>query len=291
MLFLSFGTMLTIPSTCIIETASSRSTWSSNTETGCITEDIVLRCFQIARPQKIQQLALTNKIIWFNHYVAFLRTQWLNALTQNCIPSPIVRSRDTSHQHRAPYLYLRYRHENLVIFTTPLHFYTTFMDSRRPFRHFVVDLTVIIPDLSISNEELLQRTTKQPPAKAGGFELRTKSPDTRRLNDTSYSDSILKLSFASHPKMPSPALLQVGKFLKQIAWCSSFYSSHDLTRRHLRRTTHQYMHMILLTTPCTILISNASHVWRTSSRTRSAISPFRILYRYFVTHTKWYSIY
>lgn len=91
------------------------------------------------------------------------------------------------------------------------------MDSRRPFRHFVVDLTVIIPDLSISNEELLQRTTKQPPAKAGGFELRTKSPDTRRLNDTSYSDSILKLSFASHPKMPSPALLQVGKFLKQIA--------------------------------------------------------------------------
>lgn len=37
--------------------------------------------------------------------------------------------------------------------------------------------------------------TKQPPAKAGGFELRTESPDTRRLNDASYSGSILKSSF------------------------------------------------------------------------------------------------
>ncbi len=27
--------------------------------------------------------------------------------------------------------------------------------------------------------------TKQPPAKAGGFELRTGSPDTRRLDDAS----------------------------------------------------------------------------------------------------------
>jgi len=95
------------------------------------------------------------------------------------------------------------------------------MDSRRPFRHFVVDLTVIIPDLSISNEELLQRTTKQPPAKAGGFELRTKSPDTRRLNDTSYSDSILKLSFGFGSK-----------------WCSKYFaysslpSSGPLSRRN-----------------------------------------------------------
>lgn len=32
------------------------------------------------------------------------------------------------------------------------------------------------------------------PAKAGGFELRTESPDTRRLNDASYSGPILKLS-------------------------------------------------------------------------------------------------
>ena len=38
-------------------------------------------------------------------------------------------------------------------------------------------------------------STKQPPAKAGGLELRTESPDTRRLNDASYSGSILKLSF------------------------------------------------------------------------------------------------
>jgi hypothetical protein len=29
------------------------------------------------------------------------------------------------------------------------------------------------------------RETKQPPAKAGGFELWTESPDARRLNDTS----------------------------------------------------------------------------------------------------------
>ena len=27
--------------------------------------------------------------------------------------------------------------------------------------------------------------TKQPPAKAGGFEIRTESPDTHRLNDAS----------------------------------------------------------------------------------------------------------
>ena len=40
-----------------------------------------------------------------------------------------------------------------------------------------------------------RRETKQPPAKAGGLELRTESPDTRRLNDASYSGSILKLSF------------------------------------------------------------------------------------------------
>ena len=42
---------------------------------------------------------------------------------------------------------------------------------------------------------LLMIDTKQPPAKAGGFELRTENPDTRRLNDASYSGSILKLSF------------------------------------------------------------------------------------------------
>ena len=30
-----------------------------------------------------------------------------------------------------------------------------------------------------------QSSTKQPPAKAGGFMLRTESPDTRRLNDAS----------------------------------------------------------------------------------------------------------
>lgn len=30
-----------------------------------------------------------------------------------------------------------------------------------------------------------ERLTKQPPAKAGGFEIRTESPDTHRLNDAS----------------------------------------------------------------------------------------------------------
>jgi len=42
--------------------------------------------------------------------------------------------------------------------------------------------------------------TKQPPAEAGGFELRTGSPDTRRLNDASEHYSIRKSSFASGSK-------------------------------------------------------------------------------------------
>jgi len=112
----------------------------------------------------------------------------------------------------------------------------------------------------------VDKFTKQPPAKAGGFELRTESPDTRRLNDASYSGSILKLSFGfgikmmlqvsfdhlfchlayCRTKMPSPVpLLQVRKFFKQIARCPPFYPPHDLARSHLRRTTHQNMHMIL----------------------------------------------
>jgi hypothetical protein len=33
--------------------------------------------------------------------------------------------------------------------------------------------------------------TKQPPAKAGGFELRTESPDTRRLNDARCADFMI----------------------------------------------------------------------------------------------------
>ena len=41
---------------------------------------------------------------------------------------------------------------------------------------------------------LLAYFTKQPPAKAGGFVLRTESPDTRRLNDASHSGSSLKSS-------------------------------------------------------------------------------------------------
>ena len=44
------------------------------------------------------------------------------------------------------------------------------------------------------------RPTEQPPAKAGGFVLRTESPDTRRLNDASYSPSILKSSLGRGSK-------------------------------------------------------------------------------------------
>jgi hypothetical protein len=36
-----------------------------------------------------------------------------------------------------------------------------------------------------SEDKNQSQFTKQPPAKAGGFELRTGSPDTRRLNDAS----------------------------------------------------------------------------------------------------------
>ena len=50
----------------------------------------------------------------------------------------------------------------------------------------------------------------------------------------------------------------------------------------------------LLTTSLIIRISKASHVSRTgnptNSRIRSTTSPLNTLYRYFVTHTKWYSI-
>ena len=41
----------------------------------------------------------------------------------------------------------------------------------------------------------IRLVTEQPPAQAGGFELRTGSPDTRRLNDASYGGSILNSSF------------------------------------------------------------------------------------------------
>ena len=45
------------------------------------------------------------------------------------------------------------------------------------------DITVV----ALVGQQVLgtESFTKQPPAKAGGFELRTESPDTRRLNDAS----------------------------------------------------------------------------------------------------------
>ena len=55
----------------------------------------------------------------------------------------------------------------------------------------------ISADISLPNAQpvLITLGTKQPPAKAGGFELRTGSPDTRRLNDAFYGGSILNSSF------------------------------------------------------------------------------------------------
>jgi hypothetical protein len=48
-------------------------------------------------------------------------------------------------------------------------------------REPVVELCLRIREVVGKNVSV----TKQPPAKAGGFELRTESPDTRRLNDAS----------------------------------------------------------------------------------------------------------
>ena len=50
------------------------------------------------------------------------------------------------------------------------------------------------PGPALNRPQHVHDGTKQPPAEAGGFVLRTESPDTRRLNDASYSGSILKSS-------------------------------------------------------------------------------------------------
>ena len=39
--------------------------------------------------------------------------------------------------------------------------------------------------------------TKHPPAKAGGFELRTESPDTRRLNDAFLSPMLITVGLTA----------------------------------------------------------------------------------------------
>jgi len=47
------------------------------------------------------------------------------------------------------------------------------------------------------------------------------------------------------PKMSTPIpLLYMRKFFKQLARCTTLNSSHDLARSHIRRTTHQNMHMV-----------------------------------------------
>ena len=49
----------------------------------------------------------------------------------------------------------------------------------------ILALTLGAAYLSGLTDLMLYWSTKQPPAKAGGFVLRTESPDTRRLNDAS----------------------------------------------------------------------------------------------------------
>ena len=54
------------------------------------------------------------------------------------------------------------------------------------------------PSSSLLHED--EKDSEQPPAKAGGFVLRTESPETRRLNDASYSPSIWKSSLGRGSK-------------------------------------------------------------------------------------------
>lgn len=116
----------------------------------------------------------------------------------------------------------------------------------------------------------ISETSKQPPTKAGGFELWTGSPDTRRLNDASLwcfhlkfivwirLKMILQILFnhlfrylpncdaeiSSCPKMSPPiSLLQMWKLLEQSTCRIAFDPPHNLTGCHSRRGTHQNMHM------------------------------------------------
>ena len=147
-------------------------------------------------------------------------------------------------------------------------------------------------------------TTKQPPAKAGGFELRTWSPDTRRLNDASYGGSILKSSFGLGSKWCSRYCLIISSVIcptvaqkyPRAQKCRPQYlffrcgnsSNNRLAVLPLIRLIISLGAIVggaltkictwsLLTTPLTIRISNVSHTWRTIARTRSAISPVKTL--------------
>lgn len=64
-----------------------------------------------------------------------------------------------------------------------------------------------------------QHSTKQPPAKAGGFTLRTGSPDTCRLNNASYGVSILNSLFGLGIKM-MPQLL-FNHFFRHLPNCGA----------------------------------------------------------------------
>ena len=120
--------------------------------------------------------------------------------------------------------------------------------------------------------DYLKMTLNNHRLEAGGFELRTESPDTRRLNDASLLwlhpkivvGIRLKMMFqilldhlfrhlsdrgteiSPRPKMSPPiALLQMRKLLKQPTRRPSFDPPHDLTGRQFGRRTHQDVHVIL----------------------------------------------
>ena len=69
------------------------------------------------------------------------------------------------------------------------------------------------PVLRTSFSALTFGTTQPPPAKAGGLGFRTESPDTRRLNDASYSGSILKSSFGLASKWCSKYCLIISSVI------------------------------------------------------------------------------
>ncbi len=117
---------------------------------------------------------------------------------------------------------------------------------------------------------IIHLITKHPPAEAGGFDLRTGSPDTRRPNEAPIQFSLelivriwFKVVFkvgldhlfrhlsycgtklAMRPKMSALVpLLQVRQPLKQSADCVAFDPAHDLAWCHIRWRAHQDVRVI-----------------------------------------------
>ena len=82
----------------------------------------------------------------------------------------------------------------------------------------------------------------------------------------------------SRPEMPAPiSLFQVRKLFKQLARRAPLDPSHDLTRRHRRWTTGQYVYMVLAHHTLDYPDLKGFTGSLTSSRIRSATSPLRTL--------------